>query len=158
MAECQIQIQSTADYYTDSSTLPALPILELVEVQYKLKALTYTVMRGHKWETHYHDENRPVFESALSFPNHPILWGKAFDAGLVDLESGGLRNLTFDTIVIPPFVSHNIARRYDIEILVSFICAGKRLAAGSKWENVRVVYNEDCYRGAGLRLYQGLCD
>jgi len=140
-----IPIQITLQYDADTSTVPSMPDVHLLEVKYKIKAVTDTVHRCNSIlvPTTHNTDTYTVFKRHLRFANMTLVNGATTDIGYVDTENGGMHYIPLDNIVTPPFITYNISRQYFIEITASFKCGNNKVSSAVfKWEHVGILYNE----------------
>lgn len=140
-----IPIQITLNYDSSVSNLPSIPEFHLLELKYKLKAITHSANPNSGFSKSCHYDTTTFFKRQIRFAKMALTNGQALDIGFIDTEKGGLHYIPFDTAVVTPFTTYNISRRYDAEVIIVFQCAGKQMTAEFQWDNVNIAFNEAYY-------------
>jgi hypothetical protein len=137
----RIPIDITLNYDTQRSSLPSMPLVQLLEMRYELKATTNTLTRSFMIPDWYNHDQATVFESELHFPQTFLSDNQLLNVGTVD-EAGNVQSIYFDKVVVPPFKTYNISRSYDVAITLVVQCDGKQMTAEFNWPNAYVLFND----------------
>jgi hypothetical protein len=127
--------------YDPASTLPHVPEFHLLELEYRLNAITNVWCRGFFSPDFYKADQTTVFRRRIQFDQMPLTDGKTVNIGLV--RNHVLQPIILDQALVSPFVSYNITRSYDVEIQIVFLCGGKKMTALCKWDKVDIMFSED---------------
>jgi len=144
-----IPIQITLNYDEKASNLPSIPTFTLLELKYKIKAITNLVSRGTLAPDMYIEDHTSVFKRQFRFAQMTLTNGQPVDIGYIDTERGGLRYVALDAALVSPFMSYNVSRRYYAEVEMVFECGGKKMTAKFGWPKIDIVYNESYHSKAG---------
>ena len=160
-----IPIQVTLICDTEKAPLLSLPKVQLVELQYVIRAPT-GVVSHRDLQTATLDT---VFGRKLRFPSLFLEIGKGFNVGgyiasdgdaghwawaaEVVPQLGGThkvygqyrgppRQLALDVVLASSFATYNIYRKYESQITLRLRCGGRRMTARLPWCPLEMVFNE----------------
>ncbi|KAF4637380.1 hypothetical protein G7Y89_g700 [Cudoniella acicularis] len=147
-----IPIQLMLQYDAEKSTLPSAPEVMLTQLKYKIKANTDIASRGRFGAARYANPRETVFKRTLNFASMPLSNGENVDIGIWSVEDGGMTHIKFEQAIVSPFNTYNICRKYEVQIAITFECAGKKTTAVFAWKPLDIVYNEGYGEGPQTRF------